>query len=292
MKSFYLCFDRKYICAVDSGQIYFLKNTELDPSDTLSLSGDNITRMRQCQEQPHLIATGGKERKNNLKVIDLTNKTVTFTTKNIPNDELDLEVPVWDTDFTFLSSNSIATCSRYGYVRIYDIKKQRRPILNYKNDKEQISYTCMTHHENLIFCGSNLGNLRAFDVRSMKTHVHTYKGFAGSVTSLALDTTGKYLLAGGLDRYVRVYDVESSVMLYQCYVKSKAMQVLLQDIKEESEIVVQHEEVKRTQQLESDPEYDDLFDNMQTVEDDGEEMIKRKKEQPETKRRKKVKKST
>ncbi|XP_063700021.1 WD repeat-containing protein 74 [Culicoides brevitarsis] len=265
-------FDGKIIAAVDNGDVHLLSENAAKPVETLQLSGDNISRLRQCLDDPNLIATGGKERKNNLKVIDLTAKKVVFTTKNLPNDELDLEVPVWDTDFAFLTPNVLGTCSRHGYVRVYDSKQQRRPVFNYKNDKEQISYVSMAAHGDLIFVGANLGVVRAFDRRSMKHAVHTYKGFVGSVTSLALDTKGKYLVAGCLDRYVRVFDVESPSALFQCYVKSKVTQVLLQDIKGEAMDGTEEAiKLKERNRIENDPEYEALFNNMQTVEEENNE---------------------
>lgn len=243
-----------------------MSKESVDPLETLKLSGDNISRLRQCLDEPHLIATGGNERKNNLKVIDLTSNTVVFSTKNLPNDELDLEVPVWDTDFSFISSNIISTCSRHGYVRVYDSKQQRRPVLSYKNDKEQISYVSMASYGDQIIVGANLGIVRAFDRRNMKCPVHSYKGFVGSVSSIAIDTKGKYFLAGCLDRYIRVYDVESPTALFQCYVKSKVNQVLLQDIKGESLDTVDEEAtLKERNRIENDPEYEEMFNSMQTV---------------------------
>lgn len=268
-----LCsFSNHTIAAHENGKIVYFKRSKA--ADEVELCG-NISRMRQCKDQLNLVAVGGKDRNNNLKIVDLSTKKTIFTSKNIPNDELDLEVPVWDTDMGFLSPKAVATCSRYGYVRVYDTSKQRRPVQNYKNDKEQISYTAMATTDQLIFVGSNLGVIRAFDCRSMKTPVHTYKGFVGSVTSLSVGESGKHLTAGGLDRYVRVYDVESSKMQFQCYAKSKVTQVLLQEVKEEKE--TEDEEVSEKRKYEVDPEYEQLFENMEVVRDEDTETRKKKK---------------
>jgi hypothetical protein len=53
-----------------------------------------------------------------------------FTAKNLPCDHLDLPIPIWDTDLTFLSSvgpQSFATCTAYGDIREYDTR-QRKPV--------------------------------------------------------------------------------------------------------------------------------------------------------------------
>lgn len=106
--------------------------------------------------------SGGKERQKNLKVYDLTNEgKQIFTSKNLPNDYLQLEVPIWDSDVCFINSPSIiATCSRYGYVGVYDIRKQRRPIQCYANDKDQMSFTSLVAHDNYIYTGTNMGALK------------------------------------------------------------------------------------------------------------------------------------
>uniref|UniRef100_A0A336LGP8 CSON009978 protein n=1 Tax=Culicoides sonorensis TaxID=179676 RepID=A0A336LGP8_CULSO len=291
-------YDEKLIAATESGEVHILAETSTEPVETLNLSGDNISRLRQCADEMNLIATGGNERKNNLKIINLDTKTVIFSTKNLPNDELDLEVPVWDTDFAFLTPTTVSSCSRHGYVRVYDTKMQRRPVLNYKNDKEQISYISMTSHGHQIIVGTNLGVVRGFDRRSMKTPIHTYKGFVGSVSSLAMDSKGKYFVAGSLDRYVRVYDVESPAALYQCYVKSKVNQVLLQDIKQESLDKNDEEILRERNNIENDPEYEEMFNNMQTVAEENEKntsaslKMKRKNgDDPDKKPKKKGKSS-
>ena len=45
--------------------------------------------------------------------------------KNLPNDELDLPIPVWDTDIEWLSRTnqySVAACTAYCDVREYDTR--------------------------------------------------------------------------------------------------------------------------------------------------------------------------
>lgn len=54
------------------------------------------------------------------------------------NDELDLAIPIWDTDLTFLTSSvpgaySMVTCTAYGDVREYDTRDGRRKaVINNK----------------------------------------------------------------------------------------------------------------------------------------------------------------
>lgn len=268
-------FNDKLIAGLANGKIEICSKT----SEFIE-TGDAMNRLRQCSIEPKLIATGGKERQNNLKVWNLENNECVFKTKNVPNDFLQLEVPIWDSDFNFIDANCLCTSSRYGYVRVYDMRKQRRPTLNFKNDKEQISYTCLTTHGNVVFSGTTTGIMHAFDLRKMKHILHTYKGFTGSISDVVVDSTGEHLCTASLDRFVRVHNSETTGLLYQCYVKSKATRVLLrecQDDGKDDDIKNPESNDEETQEQtvddedddddddDDDDEFDAIFDNMEKV---------------------------
>ncbi|XP_059613163.1 WD repeat-containing protein 74 [Phlebotomus argentipes] len=244
----------KFIGASSLGKIHILGDEE-DEIQTLS-TGTDMTRMRQCRENPKLLATGGKERKNCLKVWNIEEETPIFTSKNVPHDSLQLEVPVWDSDINFLDSNTLVTSSRYGYIRTYDIRKQRRPVLQFVPKEEHMSFSCMNIHANLIYVGLTTGGIRAFDSRSLKFPVHTYKGSIGSITDLTLDKTGKFLCSTSLERYVRIHSTINNVILYQCYVKTKPSQVLLKT----AEKSANEEESNEKHTEDSDDEEDLIVD--------------------------------
>lgn len=272
-------FDGKLIVGLANGRIQIVGMEPL-----FLESGDAMSRLRQCSEDRKLVGTGGKERQNNLKVWDLERSECTFKTKNVPNDFLQLEVPIWDSDFRFVNANCLSTCSRYGYIRFYDMRQQRRPIASHTNEKEQMSYTCLAAHDNTIFVGATTGVMRAFDMRKMKQILHTYKGFSGSISDVGVDDTGKYVYTASLDRFVRVHASESTILQYQCYVKSKATRILLRtfapkvEIKSEDEseddsiatadddedaVIVQHSDQNDSSEV---SEFDEIFDKMPTVE--------------------------
>lgn len=243
-------------------------------------TGDNTTRMRQCSRNQNLVAVGGKERKNNLKVFDLEAQKQIFSSKNVPHDNLQLEVPIWDCDMAFVnnSENCLASCSRYGYIRFYDYRAQRRPVHNYTDNKDQ-AFNSMTCHDGLIYVGTTMGSVYAFDLKSLKVPLHTYKGAVGSISSIAVDESGKFLFASSLDRYVRIYNAEKTHLLYQCYVKSKASEILMKPVDQrllDEQNAAQLEAQKRAAEG-SDEEFEDLFGKMQKVEDDGKEESKKAK---------------
>lgn len=260
-------YNGKIIAGMSNGkiQIGYKKPTFLE-------TGYAMSRLRQCTVDRKLIASGGEERQNNLKVWNLESNECVFRTKNVPNDFLQLEVPIWDNDFGFIDVNCLSTCSRHGYVRVYDMRKQRRPIFNFTNDKEQISYTCLALHENVVYAGTTTGIMHAFDLRKMKHVLHTYKGFAGSISDIGVDSSGKFVYSASLDRFVRVHHTESTILQYQCYVKSKATRILLRNstqvkVEDEHEDELANETTTDIQQKpdNDDDDFDEMFNKMPTV---------------------------
>lgn len=261
---------RTIVAAAENGKIHILNETSAE-IDT----GDNISHMRNCPQNRKLVAVGGKERQNNLKVYDLETQKLVFSSKNIPHDNLQLEVPVWDSDISFVnnSDSCLATCSRYGYIRFYDHRQQRRPVQNYTDNRDQ-AFNSLAERNGIIFVSTTMGGLFAFDLKNMKTPLHTYKGATGSIMSIDVDETGNFLFTASLDRYVRVHNVEKTNLLYQCYVKSKACQILMKTA--DSQLL---DEYQQSQEKvgDSDGEYEELFNEMQTVEDSGEPSSKKVK---------------
>ena len=51
--------------------------------------------------------------------------------KNLPNDELDIKTPIWDTSIAYLSrenAHSLVACTAYCDVREYDTRCPRKPV--------------------------------------------------------------------------------------------------------------------------------------------------------------------
>ncbi|XP_053962304.1 WD repeat-containing protein 74 [Anastrepha ludens] len=273
-------FDEYLAAGFSNGKVQRISLENSSESELLVSSGDDMSHLRQCPINRNLVATGGKGRQNNLKIFDMAvDGKQLFSSKNLPNDFLQLEVPVWDSDVCFIDSPyTLATCSRYGYVRVYDTRKQRRPVQRFATE-DQLSFATLAAHGNFIYTGTTMGAMKAFDIRFMKSFLHTYKGFTGAISDVSLDSTGKYLASASLDRYVRVHHVDSTVLLYQCYVRSKATRVLIrestdnpnsgateateEDVNESKSSKMFSKKARRPEP--EDKEYEDMFENMQTV---------------------------
>lgn len=159
-------YDNSLIAGFGNGQLQCLpvNNGGVDSSlkgFLLDKVGDDMAHLRQCPVERNLVAIGGKGRQNNLKVLDMAAEgKQLFSTKNLPNDFLQLEVPVWDSDVGFIDSpHVLATCSRYGYVRVYDTRKQRRPVQLYATE-DQMSFTALAAKGNYIYTGTTMGAMK------------------------------------------------------------------------------------------------------------------------------------
>jgi len=75
-----------------------------------------------------------------------------------------------------------------------------------------------------VIVGDVQGHLARFDTTNMRTKGH-FKGFAGGIRSLDLHPTQPLLVGGGLDRVVRVYNLQTRKLVSQLYVKQKLTSV-------------------------------------------------------------------
>ncbi|XP_058458262.1 WD repeat-containing protein 74 [Malaya genurostris] len=277
------------VTGIDKGIVKIVRY----PETTEFSVGENLAKLRICCEDQNLMVTGGKNLKQIIKVWDLENQKVIFAAKNVRKDMLELEQPVWENDVLFLDRNTIASCSRHGYVRVYDLRGvQRRPVQAYSPPDDQLSFTCLAGNGGYLYAGTTTVGMRAFDIRKMKNHIHVYKGFTGTITSVDIDATGSYLFTSCLDRYVRIHHAHKTAMVYQCYVKSKPTQILGTDYKEKAVVETDDDDLIMIEENENDQvdsEYEDLFAKMQTVKEN--ETTKKRKNDSEFQNPSKLKKS-
>lgn len=179
-------------------------------------------------------------------VIDVENTTEIWRARNVPLDTLNMEVPIWDKDGSWIDENSFTVSTAYGHVRIYDIRAQKRPVLSISLSEEvsrqkgtskiqqltrndyMISLNCIRTNifsKDKIITSSNRGDMYTIDIRkenaSKKGHVlGRFKGIQGAVRDILLsDEVPNTVFATGLDRFLRVYDTNSHVEIGKCYLK-------------------------------------------------------------------------
>ncbi|CAH0599504.1 unnamed protein product [Chrysodeixis includens] len=264
----------KIVAALSSGvvKLWTRKHKDL-------INVGKLDRMRMCPDDDTVFATGGDE--NDLKIWRLDEAAPTFTAKNLPHDWLQLRRAVWVSDLALLPGEGgrlAAVCSRHGYVRLYDTRAQRRPVINV--DFENMAATCIatSFDERQVLVGFGRGQLHQVDLRKGKPD-KGYKGAAGAVTDIAAVRHGRLIVSCSLDRQIRVHDYASKELVYQKYLTSKLSCLLVQEARatplaraEGGEVKEEEEQVKVEAEGERD-DLDALFEMMDTV---GEKPKKKK----------------
>ncbi|XP_058267183.1 WD repeat-containing protein 74 isoform X2 [Hemibagrus wyckioides] len=248
--------DRSLITCVESG---LLKVWPEAGNETVEINvGSGVCRMRQNSSERHHVATGGKE--NPLKVWDLQRPdTPIFTAKNVANDWLDLRVPVWVRDMAFLTqSNKIITCTGHHQVRVYDPSCQRRPVLEAEFGEVPLTALSVPPGENSVVVGNTHGQLATLDLRKGLVR-GCMKGTAGSVRGLQCHPSLPLVASCGLDRFLRIHNLQDRTLIHKVYLKSRLNCVLLssRDLQSVSEEEEQLGETKT--------EEDEVWDAMETV---------------------------
>ncbi|KAJ1994778.1 Ribosome biogenesis protein nsa1 (NOP7-associated protein 1) [Coemansia spiralis] len=182
-----------------------------------------------------------------------------FRSKNVPNDKLDMRVPVWVTDIRFLNDNALspqlAVSTGHKQIRIYDTKARQRPVHNWEAGKHPIYHLLASHTKPELFFADNMGGLQQLDMRMGKV-VGGYKGIAGAVKSIALSEDGTKVAAAGLDRFLRVYEADGMRrLLHRAYIKQRVSHVVWDwDVRDLSAEEIERQEV------------DEIWDNMERLE--------------------------
>jgi hypothetical protein len=102
-----------------------------------------------------------------LSIYNLETNEFSWRAKNVPNDEFNLRVPIWDIDVAYSdkNNNTFYTATAYGDLRIYDRKAKPSPVLDHKICKRKINRMALSSCENYITIGDTIGNLFMHDKR-------------------------------------------------------------------------------------------------------------------------------
>ncbi|KAJ6502599.1 hypothetical protein C8R45DRAFT_1092425 [Mycena sanguinolenta] len=124
--------------------------------------------------------------------------------KNVQNDGLGLRQPVRITSLTYLSTpTNLLTGTQFGDLRHYDTRAARRPVSNWNGIGKggiKVVEKGLANHE--VFVSDHGSNLFALDLRNGRV-IYSYKGLSGAVTSMA--PSPSLLVSTALDRYCRIH---------------------------------------------------------------------------------------
>ena len=208
-----------------------------------------------------LFAYGGEE--NLVKLVEMESDFKSlkqiWEAKNVKNDRLDMRVPVWPMALKFLKPSpnetdkgklnyQFSAITRWSHLIKYSTQHGRKPLAQIDLLPKREALSQMEFFDiNGENVASSLGNLqsRTFDELNVittdyKRNVFKFDGNGRMLGKIGKDDItgtstyinvhdGKYLLQGGLDRYVRVFDVKTNKLLVKTYVGSRINFIIMLD---------------------------------------------------------------
>ena len=191
------------------------------------------------------VVFGGKE--SDAVLYDLETMQGVWHAENVPNDKLDLRVPIWITDIAFLDPErdsistgaKFATGTGYKHVRLYDTNKSAQPIVSLDVGEFRVTRIQRSKSDHSIYVADTAGGFCLWDLR-MRRKLFTLKGCAGSIRDIAIDNTSDHVACVGLDRFLHVYSTATNKVKSTVYLKSRLNRCILM----ETEIVSSHRRLK------------------------------------------------
>ena len=189
---------------------------------------------------------------------DLIKNKIDFTAKNLPNDELSLKIPIYDSDLIEIQNNPrlFYVSTGYGEIRMYDKKASSKPILNSKIFKNKINKITLCKNNNYLIVGDTKGNCHMLDIRKKFNICKNFKGNNGSIRIVLNCQEYNSAVIGGFDRYIKWYDYENNIN-EQVFVKNRLTSGIIVDIEEKMEIEeneIENEEIDESEILDSEEE--------------------------------------
>lgn len=109
-------------------------------------------------------------RDNPIKIFDLERGKMTWSAKNVPNNEYDIKQGMFDTDVAYSKQNPnlFYTSTAYGEIRSYDRKIRPRPMKDNKIYDKKINRVVLSNCENYLTAGDIYGSVYMLDKRKSK----------------------------------------------------------------------------------------------------------------------------
>uniref|UniRef100_A0A1I7V2N9 WD_REPEATS_REGION domain-containing protein n=1 Tax=Caenorhabditis tropicalis TaxID=1561998 RepID=A0A1I7V2N9_9PELO len=217
--------DEKIVTCVESGEIQVWN----DKSEVISewKCGPGAAVMRGSNEKPEIV-TGGM--KNLLKTWNLETGQQIWSSRNVPPDMLGLEIPIMVTDARFIpGQHTILEANKHHEMRLYDPRAQRRPVKRIPFMENPIMCTSLTYRTNQILAANSIGEMGLFDLRSKIHPMCKFKGQSGSIRGIDGHPTQPLAASVGIDRFLRVHDLQSRKLIHKIYCKTRLNRVLLRD---------------------------------------------------------------
>ncbi|RCH92502.1 WD repeat-containing protein 74 [Rhizopus stolonifer] len=280
-----------HLCACTSTGDFSYTPLDADKTETETLIqlGSQLEIMRPHPTHSHLFAIGGKD--HDLCIYDLnlilnqqevqethqntsthkkkSDKSVgrVFQAKNVKNDFLDLQQPVWIHDLQFVNKEGtqVALVTHYHQFRVYDTKKARRPILSVEVGKHPLKVLSMGPDDDHVLFSDTMSTVGMLHIQTGKRAAQ-FKGFSGAATDIVYVSSPQgapVVVSTSLDRFLRVHETSTVYrhLVDKAYLKQRLTCVLVDTSFEYPVPKI------KTEQEEEEEEEDAMWDAMALVQD-------------------------
>ncbi|KAG0747608.1 hypothetical protein G6F16_008389 [Rhizopus arrhizus] len=205
------------------------------------LSIYNLDELIQEKEQVESVNAGPQKNTSPHKKNATKNSALIFQAKNVKNDFLDLQQPVWIQDLQFMNKEAtkVAVSTHYHQFRLYDTKAARRPTMNIEIGKHPIKVLSVGKDFNQVLFADTMGTVGTIDIQTGKRSTQ-YKGFTGACTALAVTPQAtfdekidkeQFVISTSLDRFLRVHETSTVYrqLVDKSYLKQRLTCVLVDE---------------------------------------------------------------
>ena len=179
-----------------------------------ALSADVDTRLGR-------IVIGGKDFGNDVMIYDVAEGKRLYKAKPPPVNWLNYRAPPWVSATCFASQSE---CVRFFVgtgehrFRHYDTREAKRAVLELDMGNGVITSVASSVDGNEAYVANARGLFEIVDLRAGRTR-GKFRGNSGSIRQIAVHPDGAHVACGGLDQYVRVYDVKTKRAVASAYAK-------------------------------------------------------------------------
>lgn len=258
--------DNEYFVATRSGLIYMIRlendSRKLTIVNTLEVKAPlefaQLCDIVKNEAEDYVFGYGGEE--NLVKLVRLkrdgSSLSEFWEAKNVKNDRLDMRVPVWPIGLKFIEPQDpkdkdptkpdyqFVVVTHWSHLGLYrtqhgrkpleykDLLPNREPLTGLELIGEQVTKLGnlkVCEFANFSFVTADLKhNVYKFDVNGRPMMKFGKSDITGAPSFLGIYEQ-RYLLQGGLDRYIRVFDLATGSRLAKVYTGSKINALLMLD---------------------------------------------------------------
>ncbi|CAD8155367.1 unnamed protein product [Paramecium octaurelia] len=139
-------------------------------------------------------------------IFNLQQKKLQWQSRNVKNDELDLQVKMHDYDGLFLDDYSVGVITTHLTLRIYNILEQKsQPVSEHSLKHSKTKIKCIRAYNEKYYMINERGEILIYQ-KDFKFE-RMIKGTFGAVRDVAFNK--EYIYTVSIDRFLRVYHIEN-----------------------------------------------------------------------------------